>query len=189
MITIKSTITQSEFRKYWFTKFFKGKQTILMALCLVGISTISIMGYMPDLFIYMSVHLLCFLVVMQLLFHPGEVLLELLPRLVDLLLPLRHGAPRGPRLCLWGVLPRLRLRGRDVYTYIPFENRPHRSPSGNHFPAACRLPPAACRRPELHLPSRLTHFERTRQVSKAPRRKPHVSMPNLLAKSLPTEIR
>ena len=53
-ITIASKISLQEFRNYSIQKFFKSRQTILLVISLLGISTLSVIGIMPILFVQMS---------------------------------------------------------------------------------------------------------------------------------------
>lgn len=54
-IKITSRISLSEFIQFSLLSFFKSKQTVLLLISLVAISTISMIGIMPFLFIYVSV--------------------------------------------------------------------------------------------------------------------------------------
>lgn len=66
-IVVASTISLAEFRKYWLQKFFKSKQTILLLICLGGISIVSFMELMPMFFVYLAV-LITFTIPVFLLF-------------------------------------------------------------------------------------------------------------------------
>lgn len=53
-IEIESSISQSEFTKYWIVKFFKNKQTIFLVIALIVTLIFSILHLLPSFFIQLA---------------------------------------------------------------------------------------------------------------------------------------
>ena len=71
-IIINSSISQTEFTKYWITKFFKNTQTIFLMIALVSLIVASSFGLLPSFFIQLAI-MIFFVIPIYLFFKSSSV--------------------------------------------------------------------------------------------------------------------